>query len=203
MYFFSSKANLLICTNKKTFQVFQENCHCLQNSNAMLTLDPLYSRQPGFHEIGASSQTAASLDNSYAKAAPHRRNFRGPGLDRQLTDPGGGGPRRVSQAARPARRDTLLPRLRSQCGAHAFPAAVGTPGTPRKAVADAVCKKKPLTATPQRHATSCTKSPRCPKTPSELQKPQPGKRGVPAAARGWQAGLGDPDPRPCRAILAL
>lgn len=85
--FFISKANLLICTNKKPFQVFQENCHCLQNSSAMLTLDPLYSRQPGFHEICAGSQTAARFDNSYGKAAPHRRNFRGPGRDGQPAGP--------------------------------------------------------------------------------------------------------------------
>lgn len=42
-FFFSSKANPLICTNLKTSQVFQENCHYLQNSNKTLILDLLYS----------------------------------------------------------------------------------------------------------------------------------------------------------------
>lgn len=67
-FFFSSKANPLICTNLKTSQVFQENCHYLQNSNKTLILDLLYSegrfpwnlqRRPQRCEPGRSYATVA------------------------------------------------------------------------------------------------------------------------------------------------
>lgn len=189
LFFFSSKANLLIHAHEKAVQGFRENRHRLQT--------PMQCRQ-GWR-VPAAGPGRRVPAQFLREAAARRRDFRGPGrtgADRGRAAPEGGRPTRGGGLRGQPGGTPSVP-IAGAAAARRLPRSGRDPRDGVEGGGRRGLREKPLTATPQRRASRGGKSPRCPKPSGTSGAPIP-RTGVPSAARGCQAGPGDPRPDPMR-----